>query len=168
MDLATYLVPNGRTLPDFAVGSLDLATMATLHLRALHIQNQRYLSCVYHDHHQQNLLGCNHQPLARPPEPKMVGFFNLVQFALIDLWDITFCTQLGSVAGLVIQANGRLIFEDDLRSGCLLYFTTQYHSGLRSTELGQASHLLGLQGLQHNRPQLKIQNPRFNTLKYIN
>ena len=32
--------------------------------------------------------------------------------------------KLGSVAGLVIQANGRLTFEDDLRSG-LLYFTTQ-------------------------------------------
>ena len=33
--------------------------------------------------------------------------------------------KLGSVAGLVIQANGRLTFEDDLRSGGLLYFTTQ-------------------------------------------
>ena len=33
--------------------------------------------------------------------------------------------QLGFVAGPVIQANGRLIFEDDLRSGGLLYFTTQ-------------------------------------------
>ena len=31
--------------------------------------------------------------------------------------------QLGSVAGPVIQANGRLTFEDDLRSGGLLYFT---------------------------------------------
>ena len=27
--------------------------------------------------------------------------------------------------GPVIQANGRLTFEDDLRSGGLLYFTTQ-------------------------------------------
>ena len=36
-----------------------------------------------------------------------------------------FCLQLGSVAGPVIQANGRLTFEDDLRSGGLLYFTTQ-------------------------------------------
>ena len=33
--------------------------------------------------------------------------------------------KLGSVAGPVIQANGRLTFEDDLRSGGLLYFTTQ-------------------------------------------
>jgi hypothetical protein len=32
---------------------------------------------------------------------------------------------LGSVAGPVIQANGRLTFEDDLRSGGLLCFTTQ-------------------------------------------
>ena len=33
--------------------------------------------------------------------------------------------KLGSVAGPVIQANGRLTFEDDLRSGGLLCFTTQ-------------------------------------------
>ena len=33
--------------------------------------------------------------------------------------------QLGSVAGPVIQANGRLTFEDDLRSGGLLCFTAQ-------------------------------------------
>ena len=33
--------------------------------------------------------------------------------------------KLGSVAGPVIQANGRLTFEDDLRSGGLPYFTTQ-------------------------------------------
>ena len=32
---------------------------------------------------------------------------------------------LRSVAGPVIQANGRLTFEDDLRSGGLLCFTTQ-------------------------------------------
>ena len=30
--------------------------------------------------------------------------------------------ELGSVAGPVIQANGRLTFEDDLRSGGLLCF----------------------------------------------
>ena len=30
--------------------------------------------------------------------------------------------KLGSVAGLVIQANGRLTFEDDLRPGGLLFF----------------------------------------------
>ena len=34
-------------------------------------------------------------------------------------------TKLGPVAGPVIQANGRLTFEDDLRSGGLLYFTAQ-------------------------------------------
>ena len=34
-------------------------------------------------------------------------------------------TELGSFAGPLIQANGRLTFEDDLRSGGLLYFTTQ-------------------------------------------
>jgi hypothetical protein len=33
--------------------------------------------------------------------------------------------ELGSVAGPAIQANGRLTFEDDLRSGGLLCFTTQ-------------------------------------------
>ena len=31
-------------------------------------------------------------------------------------------SELGSVAGPVIQANGRLTFEDDLRSGGLLCF----------------------------------------------
>ena len=34
---------------------------------------------------------------------------------------ITFC-KLGSVVGPVIQENGRLTFEDDLRSGGLLCF----------------------------------------------
>ena len=38
---------------------------------------------------------------------------------------ITTWKQLGSVAGPVIQANGRMTFEDDLRSGGLLCFTTQ-------------------------------------------
>ena len=33
--------------------------------------------------------------------------------------------KLESVPGPVIQVNGRLTFEDDLRSGGLLYFTTQ-------------------------------------------
>ena len=42
------------------------------------------------------------------------------------LMDLTmFDLKLGSVAGPIIQANGRLTFEDDLRSGGLLYFTTQ-------------------------------------------
>ena len=33
--------------------------------------------------------------------------------------------KLGSVAGPVIQANGRLSFEDDLRSGGMLYCVAQ-------------------------------------------
>ena len=37
-------------------------------------------------------------------------------------------SKLGSVAGPVIQANGRLTFEDDLRPGGLLCFTTQWTS----------------------------------------
>ena len=38
---------------------------------------------------------------------------------------ISLIHKLGSVGGPVIQANGRLTFEDDLRSGGLLYFNTQ-------------------------------------------
>ena len=45
-------------------------------------------------------------------------------FSTIPMWSsygqvtkIHFGKQLGSVAGPVIQANGRLSFEDDLRSG---------------------------------------------------
>ena len=49
--------------------------------------------------------------------------------------------QLGSVAGPVIQANGRLTFEDDLRSGGLLYFTTQWTSVC--TELAESMVTLG-------------------------
>ena len=40
--------------------------------------------------------------------------------ALYERW-----IKLGPVVGPVIQANGGLTFEDDLRSGGLLYFTTQ-------------------------------------------
>ena len=40
-------------------------------------------------------------------------------------YTVSVLAELGSVAGPVIQANGRLTFEDDLRSGGLLYFTTQ-------------------------------------------
>ena len=36
--------------------------------------------------------------------------------------ECTHCVKLGSVAGPVIQANGRLTFEDDLRLGGLLCF----------------------------------------------
>ena len=35
---------------------------------------------------------------------------------------LVFSGKLGSLAGPVIQANGRLTFEDDLRSGGLLCF----------------------------------------------
>ena len=46
---------------------------------------------------------------------------------VLNYWGIfrNLICVLGSVAGHVIQANGRLTFEDDLRSGGLLYFTTQ-------------------------------------------
>ena len=51
-------------------------------------------------------------------------------YVLISILGLANClfvyeNKLGSVAGPVIQANGRLTFEDDLRTGGLLYFTTQ-------------------------------------------
>ena len=46
---------------------------------------------------------------------------NLYSFTYISLLD----SKLGSVAGPVIQANGRLSFEDDLRSGGLPYCVSQ-------------------------------------------
>ena len=52
-------------------------------------------------------LGCLEDPELRLGDYSLIGI------------------QLESVAGPVIQANGRLTFEDDLRSGGLLYFTTQ-------------------------------------------
>ena len=54
--------------------------------------------------------------------------------------------KLGSVVGPVIQANGRLTFEDDLRSGGLLYFTTQWIS-IR-TELADSMVTLGWLGVE--------------------
>ena len=44
-----------------------------------------------------------------------------------DFLKLKFITdiKLGSVAGPVIQANGRLSFEDGLRSGGLLYCVSQ-------------------------------------------
>ena len=51
--------------------------------------------------------------------------FDLVdEYIICEGSYITIDIKLGSVAGPVIQANGRLTFEDDLRSGGLLYFTT--------------------------------------------
>ena len=41
---------------------------------------------------------------------------------------LVFSGKLGSVAGPVIQANGRLSFEDDLRSGCLQTMTIAKHN----------------------------------------
>ena len=52
--------------------------------------------------------------------------------------------KLGFVASPVIQANGRLTFEDDLRSGGLLYFTTQWTSV--HTELANSMVNLGEPG----------------------
>ena len=52
--------------------------------------------------------------------------------------------NLESVMGPVIQANGRLTFEDDLRSGGLLYFTTQWTSV--RTELADSMVNLGEPG----------------------
>ena len=52
--------------------------------------------------------------------------------------------KLGSVAGPVIQANGRLTFEDDLMSRGLLYFTTQLTSD--RTELADSIVTLGEPG----------------------
>ena len=49
--------------------------------------------------------------------------------------------KLGSVAGPVIQASGRLSFEDDLRSGGLLYGVLQSISV--HTELADSMVTLG-------------------------
>ena len=55
-----------------------------------------------------------------------------------------FIQKLGSVVGTVIQANGRLPFEDNLRSGGLLYFTTKWTSV--RTELADSMVNLGEPG----------------------
>ena len=57
---------------------------------------------------------------------------------------LKYWNELGSVAGPVIQANGRLTFEDDLTSGGLLYFTTQWTSV--RTELADSMVNLGEPG----------------------
>jgi hypothetical protein len=49
--------------------------------------------------------------------------------------------HLGSVAGPVIQANGRLTFEDDLRSGGLLHFISM-NASVR-TEVANSMVTLG-------------------------
>ena len=48
------------------------------------------------------------------------------------------CMQLGSVAGLVIQANGMLNFKDDLRFEGLLYHVLQWTSV--HTKLGNSTY----------------------------
>ena len=52
--------------------------------------------------------------------------------------------KLGSVAGPVIQANGRLTFEDDLRSGGLLCFISM--NACVRTELADSMVTLGEPG----------------------
>ena len=54
-------------------------------------------------------------------QKKSTHRLTMVYFAKNDL-KIMKARKLGSVAGPVIQANGRLTFEDDLRSGGLLCF----------------------------------------------
>ena len=55
-----------------------------------------------------------------------VWFISVCMKYYIHIEKYTFeLNQLGSVAGPVIQANGRLSFEDDLRSGDLLYYVSQ-------------------------------------------
>ena len=46
---------------------------------------------------------------------------NAHRYAQSGSYPVTILVKLGSVAGPVIQANGRLSFEDNLRSGGLLY-----------------------------------------------
>ena len=66
-------------------------------------------------------------------------FFEIGRFKIILSNIIIF--KLESVAGPVIQANGRLTFEDDLRSGGEVYFTTQWTSV--RTELADSMVTLG-------------------------
>jgi hypothetical protein len=47
-------------------------------------------------------------------------------FKVIMIFVCDTCDQLGSVAGPVIQVNGRLSFKDDLRSGGLLYCVSPF------------------------------------------
>ena len=54
------------------------------------------------------------------------GTSSNVKGIICPLIKIGLTDVLGSVAGAVIQTNVRLTFEDDLRSGGLLYFTTLY------------------------------------------
>ena len=54
----------------------------------------------------------------------------------------TIVQELGSVAGPVIQANGRLTFEDDLRLGGLLYFITHCNIGKNKSLLCIAQDIL--------------------------
>ena len=40
------------------------------------------------------------------------------------IWLISDLVMLGTVEGPVFQANGRLKFKDDVRSGCLFYYVS--------------------------------------------
>ena len=55
----------------------------------------------------------------------LASLFGKALYYVFSRYALKYVLELGSVAGPVIQANGRLTFEDDLRSGGLLYFTTQ-------------------------------------------
>ena len=61
--------------------------------------------------------------------PFLVGIVNTIIIIFLSFSvSVSFMDtslELGSVAGPIIQANGRLIFKDVLRSGGLICFTTQ-------------------------------------------
>ena len=55
----------------------------------------------------------------------LISFYCILILQVLVVTPHTIPLQLGSVAGSVIQANGRLNFEADLRSRGLLYFIAQ-------------------------------------------
>ena len=57
------LAPNGQPLAGFAIGTLGLATMTTLQLRALRKANSfSYTAILISCQPWQNLLGCSQNP----------------------------------------------------------------------------------------------------------
>ena len=82
--------------------------------------------------------------LALPGADGLLGtlaLFSRIVFILLLWFCFSDSCHLGSVAGSVIHANGRMTFEDDLMSGGLLYFTTKWTS-IR-TELTDSRVTLG-------------------------
>ena len=72
-----WIVPNGHTLADFDIGALCLATMAALHLRALHKTNtcspeRIFISCQPRLKKHLLQLGINVDP-AKHDLRKMMG-----------------------------------------------------------------------------------------------